>query len=83
MTAKPKESFSGKRFDRLLPHLRTAGLEPMPATCSPEEFMIEKAMVHWCRAVEDALGRLSWVEIPEQARQRFALLGIQEVHRAI
>ena len=43
-------------------------------------YKFEKAMVHWCRAVEDALGRLSWIEMPEQARQRFALLGMQEVH---
>jgi len=38
----------------------------------------EKAMVHWCGAVEDALGGLSSGEIPEQARQRFALLGVKE-----
>ena len=43
----------------------------------------EKAMVHWCRAVEDALGRLSWGEIPEQARQRFALLSAKEVHHDV
>lgn len=40
----------------------------------------EKAMTHWCGAVEQALGRLSWGEIPEQARQRFALLGGKEIH---
>jgi hypothetical protein len=40
----------------------------------------EKAMVHWCRAVEDALGGLSWAEIPEQARQRFALLSAKEMN---
>jgi len=40
----------------------------------------EKAMVHWCDAVEDALGRLSWAEIPEQARQRLALLSAKEIH---
>jgi hypothetical protein len=39
----------------------------------------EKAMVHWCRAVEDALGGLSWAEIPEQARQRLALLSAKEI----
>jgi len=43
----------------------------------------EKAMVHWCSAVEDALGGLSWGEIPEQARQRFALLRAKEVHHGI
>jgi len=43
----------------------------------------EKAMAHWCRAVEDALGRLSWGEIPEQARQRFALLGGKEIHHDV
>jgi hypothetical protein len=36
-------------------------------------------MVHWCRAVEDALGGLSWAEIPEQARQRLALLSAKEI----
>ena len=43
----------------------------------------EKAMVHWCRTVEDALGTLSWGEIPEQARRRFALLGAKEVHHDV
>ena len=40
----------------------------------------EKALGHWCRAVEEALGPLSWDDIPEQARQRLALLGAKEVH---
>jgi hypothetical protein len=39
----------------------------------------EKAMAHWCGAVEDALGNLSWVELPEQAQRRFAILGAEEV----
>lgn len=43
----------------------------------------EKATVHWCRAVEDALGRLSWGEIPEQARRQFALLGVKEVRHDV
>ena len=43
----------------------------------------EKAMVHWCGAVEDALGGLSWGEIPDQARQRFALLRAKEVHHDV
>jgi len=43
----------------------------------------EKAMVHWCRAVEDALGGLSWGEIPEQARRRLTLLGTEEVHHDV
>ena len=43
----------------------------------------EKAMVHWCRTVEDALGTLSWGEIPEQARRRFALLEEKEVHHDV
>jgi hypothetical protein len=40
----------------------------------------EKAMAHWCRAVEDALGSLSWGELPEQAQRRFASLAAAEVH---
>ena len=40
---------------------------------------LDKAMVHWCRAVENALSRVRWGDIPEQARRRFALLG-EEVH---
>jgi hypothetical protein len=40
----------------------------------------EKAMAHWCGAVEDALGNLSWEELPEQAQRRFALLGAEEVY---
>jgi hypothetical protein len=43
----------------------------------------EKAMAHWCGAVEDALGKLSWGEIPEQARQRFALLRAKEAHHDV
>ena len=43
----------------------------------------EKAMGHWCEAVEDAVGGLSWGEIPEQAQQRFALLRAKEVHHDI
>jgi len=43
----------------------------------------EKAMAHWCGAVEDALGRLSWSELPEQARRRFALLGAKAVHHDV
>jgi hypothetical protein len=43
----------------------------------------EKAMVHWCRAVEDTLGELSWGEIPEQARQRFAVLRVKEVRHDV
>jgi hypothetical protein len=39
----------------------------------------EKALAHWCGAVEDALGNLSWVELPEQAQRRFAILGAEEV----
>jgi hypothetical protein len=39
----------------------------------------EKAMAHWCGAVEDALGNLSWGELPEQAQRRFAILGAEEV----
>jgi hypothetical protein len=34
----------------------------------------EKAMGHWCGAVEEALSGLSWGELPEQAERRFALL---------
>jgi len=44
---------------------------------------VEKAMVQWCQAVEDALGRLSWGDIPEQARPQFALLGAKEVHHDV
>ena len=40
----------------------------------------EKAMAHWCGAVEDALGNLSWGELPEQAQRRFAHLDAKEVH---
>jgi len=40
----------------------------------------EKAMAHWCEAVENALGRLSWCELPEQAQRLFALLGAKAVH---
>jgi hypothetical protein len=43
----------------------------------------EKAMVHWCGAVEDALGRLTWGEVPEQARQRFALLRAKEINHDV
>jgi hypothetical protein len=43
----------------------------------------EKAMTYWCRAVEQALGQLSWGEIPQQARQRFALLGGKEIHHDV
>jgi hypothetical protein len=39
----------------------------------------EKAMAHWCGAVEDALGNLSWGELPEQAQRRFAILGAEDV----
>ncbi len=53
----------------------------MDSPLSPHKF--EKAMVHWCRTVEDALGTLSWGEIPEQARRRFALLGAKEVHHDV
>jgi hypothetical protein len=42
----------------------------------------EKAMAHWCGAVEDALGNLSWGELPEQAQRRFAVLGAEEVYHA-
>ena len=40
----------------------------------------EKAVTHWCAAVEDALGRLSWGDIPGPARLRFAFLGGKEIH---
>ena len=43
----------------------------------------EKAMAHWCGAVEDALGNLSWGELPEQARRRFAHLDVNEVHHDV
>jgi hypothetical protein len=41
----------------------------------------EKAMAHWCGAVEDALGSLSWGELPEQAQRRFAILGAEEANK--
>lgn len=40
----------------------------------------EKAMAHWCRAVEDAVGSLSWSELAEVAQQRFLVLGAKEAH---
>jgi hypothetical protein len=43
----------------------------------------EKAMTHWCGAAEDALGNLSWRELPAQAQRRFALLGTEEVHHEV
>jgi hypothetical protein len=43
----------------------------------------EKALAHWCGAVEDALTSFTWGELPEQAQQRFALLGAEEVHHDV
>jgi hypothetical protein len=43
----------------------------------------EKALTHWCGAVEDALGNLSWRELPAQAQRRFELLGTEEVHHDV
>jgi hypothetical protein len=34
----------------------------------------EQAMAHWCGAVEDALGTLSWGELPEPAQRRLRTL---------
>jgi hypothetical protein len=42
----------------------------------------EKAMGHWCEAVEGAVGGLRG-EIPEQAQQRFALLRAKEIHHDV
>ena len=39
----------------------------------------ERAMVHWCGAVENALGELSWAEIPERAQHLFSHLKAKEV----
>lgn len=55
---------------------------------SPREFSgltqkFEKAMTHWCGAVEDALGNLRWGELPEQAQRSFALLDVKEVHHDV
>ena len=55
---------------------------------SPGEFSVltrkfEKALTHWCGAVEDALGNLSWRELPAQAQRRLELLGTEEVHHDV
>jgi hypothetical protein len=39
----------------------------------------EKALAHWCGAVEDALSGFTWGELPEHAQRRFAILGAEEV----
>lgn len=54
----------------------------------PDEFSVlthkfEKAMLYWCRAVEEGLGELSWDEIPGEAQRRFALLGAKEAPHGI
>lgn len=43
----------------------------------------EKALAHWCGAVEDALRSFTWGELPDQAQRRFALLGAEEVHHDV
>ncbi|HEY8195652.1 MAG TPA: hypothetical protein VIG04_01635 [Gemmatimonadales bacterium] len=55
---------------------------------SPREFSaltgkFEKALTHWCEAVEGALGNLSWRKLPSQAQRRFELLGTEEVHHDV
>lgn len=54
----------------------------------PREFSVltrkfEKALTHWCGAVEDSLGNLSWRELPAQAQRRFELLGTEDVHHDV
>ena len=39
----------------------------------------ERAMVHWCEAVENALGGLTWAEMPAQAQHLFSHLKANEV----
>lgn len=56
----------GKRLDRVLPYVRKAGLEPMPATCSPEELMTAAPAVS--QAVGGSEGQL--------------LTALQEIHRS-
>jgi hypothetical protein len=43
----------------------------------------EKALAHWCGAVENALRSFTWGELPEQAQRRFSLLGAEEVHHDV
>ena len=59
------------------------GLCHRPGEFSVLTHKFERAMGHWCGAVEDAVRRLCWGEIPEQARQRFALLRAKEIHHDV
>jgi hypothetical protein len=43
----------------------------------------ERALAHWCGAVEDALRTFTLGELPDQAQRRFALLGAEEVYHDV